>query len=516
MWRAETLVPYLQKDTNVDNPKFKGSNPVKYYKGIDKEMFLNYLRSVYGDITEVTTQVCDLDLIYVDLWKKHIDPSFSIDVTKCPRTTEDVGDFIHNMSNTNDPYNVVWLYHPPPYDAIKSNAWVEVTHCINPTVAQFEEKGYWCYKATGSGVFMNVGRTRAFDTHLEAVQYFLKKVTCVNVNAVGECEGDFYDMIERAVDKGYDSIQFLKHFDQRCGNTAIEILFLHGSGVNVFDDNLDFRMGWNHSLPLKGDKTTNCLNLVPHNLPRRSILYKDPGQKIIVWTYWEKNESPFVRRCLESIEEACDGMFEHKHVTLDSASQFVDVDVIQAAALKANGEPSFLSDVIRLALLKRYGGLYIDSSTMCFRKFSDWFVEKVKHIKDWRQYFIGVFNPVFQVHRRVTVIENSFMYSPPDHDFISEWLSLMKMPRKQFTHSFPHTLLSNVYHYAYLVSSSILTANPLSTQFNMLIFNDAVLNVLSNQISTGKLSKRSEYYKNTGEHDGPILKFVSGCRRLFD
>ena len=30
---------------------------------------------------------------------------------------------------------------------------------------------------------------------------------------------------------GYDSIQYLRHYDMRCGNTAIEIVDLHGVGA---------------------------------------------------------------------------------------------------------------------------------------------------------------------------------------------------------------------------------------------------------------------------------------------
>ena len=156
------------------------------------------------------------------------------------------------MSNTNDPPDTVWLYHPPPFEPIESNSWIEVTHCMNKTVSKFEDKGYWCYKAVGSGIFINVGNTKAFDTHLDAVKYFLEKEKCHDVNGEGECEGDFYKLVDRAIALNSDSLQFVKHSDMRCGNTAVEILYLHGSGRNVFEKHIDFRMGWGSCISPQG------------------------------------------------------------------------------------------------------------------------------------------------------------------------------------------------------------------------------------------------------------------------
>ena len=35
------------------------------------------------------------------------------------------------------------------------------------------------------------------------------------------------------------------------------------------------------------------------------------------------------------------------------------------------------ADAVRLALLAKYGGLWIDASTICFRPFDDWFYGRI-------------------------------------------------------------------------------------------------------------------------------------------
>ena len=191
--------------------------------------------------------------------------------------------------------------------------------------------------------------------------------------------------------------------------------------------------------------------------------------------------------------------FDILHLTEDTVSQYLQLDVTGIRKINAhNNDPAFLSDIIRLSLLKKYGGVYIDASTLCFEKWSDWFVDLVKDVPRWRRYMIAIFNPMFQMRPRVTVIENSLLYSPPDHPIISEWLSQMFQPRRNFSHSFPGRL-SRTYHYAYLISSSILTRTPISVQTDIIVLNDALINVLSYMRSRGGNGKRDLRYSKRGE-----------------
>jgi hypothetical protein len=49
-----------------------------------------------------------------------------------------------------------------PYNAFGNNTWVEVTHCGG---SAFETFGVWHYAFRGSGLYVNIGKTIAFETH---------------------------------------------------------------------------------------------------------------------------------------------------------------------------------------------------------------------------------------------------------------------------------------------------------------------------------------------------------------
>ncbi|MBA2813991.1 capsular polysaccharide synthesis protein [Candidatus Pantoea persica] len=75
-------------------------------------------------------------------------------------------------------------------------------------------------------------------------------------------------------------------------------------------------------------------------------------------------------------------------------------------------------DVIRLALLKRYGGIWVDCTTLVYRDFS-WVHQRSGYD------LVGYYIDANTLERRFPVIESWFMAAPPDNPFISHWLTLM-------------------------------------------------------------------------------------------
>lgn len=86
----------------------------------------------------------------------------------------------------------------------------------------------------------------------------------------------------------------------------------------------------------------------------------------IIWTFWDKGEAAlpgFLRICLESWRHNCPGwrvvvlspsnMLELLELGRDLPSTFLEIE-----------RPSLQSDVARLAILARYGGIYTDISTL--------------------------------------------------------------------------------------------------------------------------------------------------------
>ena len=81
-------------------------------------------------------------------------------------------------------------------------------------------------------------------------------VSLKNELMYSECTEQFTRLFTAAKQKGYNSLQFLAHGDQRCGLSAVEIVDVYGNSNYVCGDQSPnsaewkkrYRTGWNHSL----------------------------------------------------------------------------------------------------------------------------------------------------------------------------------------------------------------------------------------------------------------------------
>ena len=126
-----------------------------------------------------------------------------------------------------------------------SNAWVEVMHCAG---SKFERnKQPWFYIASGSGMFVNVGRTAAFATHDEGARRFLGK-SCRTF----ECDEELPNMTAVAAQL-FDSLQFTHHCDGTCGLCQHELVMLRAgrrrSVASPCHEALEYRRGVGAALP---------------------------------------------------------------------------------------------------------------------------------------------------------------------------------------------------------------------------------------------------------------------------
>ena len=234
-------------------------------KDFDNSNWKRYYDIVYGPDTlkesDFPLNTANLWVLYTDVLKNtlniNINPSDYKNI--CP--TEE-NELYSNMSGAHDIDNTVWLYKNPPYNSLTLNKFVEVTHCTDPEVESNENVGAWFYYAPGSGIYFNLGNTISFDDHQQAVKKFLD-IDCSDT----ECVDYFPDLFNKAKSDGYDSIQFLKHSDMRCGNTAIEIVDVKAIGkytcvTDKIDDNwnLRYRTGYNGINKCNCDNTKICMN----------------------------------------------------------------------------------------------------------------------------------------------------------------------------------------------------------------------------------------------------------------
>ena len=226
-----TLLIYIiipSPGTIFNNVSFKNISDFKNSK------WSKYFKSVYHgdpDPDDFPLNITDFDILYTNKLKAAGITDYTA-TSGCPTKKNEL---YKDMSISWDPPNTIRLWKPPPYNSIPSNTWIEIVHCSNGKNENNQSVGNWMYVSTGSGIYFNTGKTIAFNDHPDAVKYFLKTDQCKGSSVVegstykGECNEQFDKLFTAAKNRGYDSVQFLKHGDQRCGLSAAEIIDVNGN-----------------------------------------------------------------------------------------------------------------------------------------------------------------------------------------------------------------------------------------------------------------------------------------------
>lgn len=84
------------------------------------------------------------------------------------------------------------------------------------------------------------------------------------------------------------------------------------------------------------------------------------------------------------------------------------------------------SDIIRLNLLYKYGGIWLDSSVLFFEDLS--WLEKIARKKEYD--LIGFYNDDSTIDFRYPVIESWFLCTPPNNSFIKAWRDELDLLRQ--------------------------------------------------------------------------------------
>lgn len=284
--------------------------PVFFNKNeLENSIWSKYFIHIYGEIPDSDYPI-DLNtfwILYTNILEKYniLLSDQCIKDKNCYRICpKDNGDLYSIMSYNDDMKHTIWIYHKPPFKAFSDNSIVEIMHTSGGYLGQkiVESSGSWMYYAKGSGIYFNIGKTISFVDHSESVKHFLDiDISCPLRE---ECVYYFKDVFTKAKNMGYDSIQYLQHYDMRCGNTAIEIVDLYGIGAyscgNKITDNkteYNIKSGWkgkNVCICDNHKQSVNCKiknNIIggydvtkPNNLIFNSIKYYIRSYKYIyIW-----------------------------------------------------------------------------------------------------------------------------------------------------------------------------------------------------------------------------------------
>jgi hypothetical protein len=133
-----------------------------------------------------------------------------------------------------------------------------------------------------------------------------------------------------------------------------------------------------------------------------------------IWSYWNTTDFPdIVVACARSWEvEHAD--YERIIVTPATLSSYLTA----VPAFLMSESPQRQSDWVRLALLSRHGGIWLDATTLVFRSLN--FVHEIQqqHALD----FVGYFNRDKTHNAAFPMVENWFLAAPPNSPFVTDWL----------------------------------------------------------------------------------------------
>ena len=208
---------------------------------------------------------------------------------------------------------------------------------------------------------------------------------------------------------------------------------------------------------------------------RNDVVFTKTTSIIPVWTYWNGNRSHLVDICLAKITESCAATdtYEHYHITEANVLDYIDLDDYSCY----HESTVMRSDVLRLALLKEHGGIWVDASMYIIAPVSSLF-EPPKGAS----FFRGYFNPLNSPDPVHPVIEVAAMYCSPGHPLVVKWLSKIrdmvscsvadrKAAVKRMNVSKHITRVDPAYHFVYFCLQKLLR----DEQKGIHSFDDVVL-----------------------------------------
>lgn len=131
----------------------------------------------------------------------------------------------------------------------------------------------------------------------------------------------------------------------------------------------------------------------------------------ILWTFWDKDEIPeFIQKCIDSWRKY-NPTCTINVVTTSTLKDYVGEE--EASAIinwKFNDSPQRMSDLVRLSLISKFGGVWLDASIVCFNSF-DWINKEDAD---------SIVFSIKELSEDVT-IESWFIAAVPANPFVVKW-----------------------------------------------------------------------------------------------
>lgn len=141
----------------------------------------------------------------------------------------------------------------------------------------------------------------------------------------------------------------------------------------------------------------------------------------IVWTYWDSEKLPsIVEKCVNTWKKR-NPNHEIRVINPSNLSTYLpEVDFKKIKHIEHSH--ARYSDMVRLHLLEKYGGIWADASIICIKPFDDWIPElQEKNNADLVAFYLNGFTQEDYVQKS-PVIESWFLAAPAESVLIKDWL----------------------------------------------------------------------------------------------
>ncbi|MFW2100933.1 capsular polysaccharide synthesis protein [Acinetobacter johnsonii] len=239
-----------------------------------------------------------------------------------------------------------------------------------------------------------------------------------------------------------------------------------------------------------------------------------------IWIYWHDYHTPeIVNFCLKNIIKLHPD-YNVFILNKQTVKEFIDIDVDKLNLIMPIAN---LSDLIRLKLLQKYGGTWLDASIILEENLNNFFL-----VDDVPYEVIGYYNAYQSIGCRIPVIESWLLSAPPNSQFINKWLEYFEpimdlgadgLFDKFKKHEDFEELCKGLGDPKYLIVyiAAKLTYNDMLDKSNMLFYccDDSAFSV---QIHSKWVTRKctSNLYIKDKFIFSPIYKLTSGDRRYYD
>lgn len=134
-----------------------------------------------------------------------------------------------------------------------------------------------------------------------------------------------------------------------------------------------------------------------------------------IWIFWYDLEIPeLVEYCIKNIRNL-HPEYQVNVLNKETVSDYLNLNVI---SLIDKMPIANISDLIRLKLLQKYGGIWMDASIILEQNIEDFFLIENNIFE-----IIGFYNAYQSRGSKLPVLESWFLAAPPNSKFINKWLS---------------------------------------------------------------------------------------------